>query len=142
MGGRNDLRGGGGGGARWPTVALLRDAVRLVTIERIVERGTTVPNVRVFVSYAHEDDAHRTRVTALIEDLRANGVDARFDRDVNGTPREGWPRWMEEQVAQAVHVLVVCTETYLRRYDLRETPGKGKGAIWEGSIVRQEMYDA
>lgn len=95
----------------------------------------------VFVSYAQEDDAHKKRVTELVEDLRANGIDARFDRDVHGTPPQGWPRWMEEQIATAAYVVVVCTEVYLRRYEQREQPGKGKGAIWEGAIIRQEMYD-
>lgn len=102
----------------------------------------TAAPVRVFVSYAHESDPQVRRVTELVEDLRANGIDASFDRDVHGTPPEGWPRWMEVQIATADHVLVVCTVTYLRRYEQREQPGKGKGAIWEGSIIRQEMYDA
>lgn len=104
--------------------------------------STTNRAVRVFVSYAHGDDAHKKRVTELVDDLRSNGIDARFDRDVNGTPPEGWPRWMEDQLSAADHVLVVCTETYLRRYEQREVAGKGKGAIWEGGIIRQEMYNA
>jgi CheY-like chemotaxis protein len=99
-----------------------------------------MPN-RVFVSYAHENESHKRRVTDLVEDLRANGIDARFDRDVHGTPREGWPRWMESQIAEAVHVLVICTEVYIRRYEQREQHGNGRGATWEGSIIRQEMYD-
>jgi hypothetical protein len=98
--------------------------------------------VCVFVSYAQEDEAHKKRVTDLIEDLRTCGIDAHFDRDIHGTPREGWPRWMEDQIAAAAYVLVICTETYLRRYEQRERPGKGKGAIWEGTIIRQEMYDS
>jgi len=98
--------------------------------------------VVVFVSYAHEGDLQKKRVTELVEDLRANGIDARFDRNVNGTPPQGWPRWMEQQIAEAAYVLVICTDTYLRRYEQRELPGKGKGAIWEGSIIRQELYDS
>jgi hypothetical protein len=97
--------------------------------------------VRVFVSYTHDDDAHKRHVAAFVDDLRANGIDARCDRDVHGTPPEGWPRWMENEVASAGFVLVVCTATYLRRYEQREKPGKGKGATWESAIIRQEMYD-
>lgn len=97
--------------------------------------------VRVFVSYTHDDAPHKAHVAAFVDDLRANGIDARFDRDVHGTPPEGWPRWMEKEVASAVFVLVVCTETYLRRYEQREELGKGKGATWESAIIRQEMYD-
>ncbi len=103
---------------------------------------STIENpVRVFVSYTHEDAAQRMRVTSFVEDLRAQGIDAKFDRDVFGTPEPGWPAWMDQQVAEARYVLVVCTETYLRRFERRELPGAGKGAIWEGSIIQQEMYD-
>lgn len=99
---------------------------------------------RVFVSYAHDsaNPQHSQRVTQLVEDLRANGIDARFDRDINGTPEKGWPSWMEENVQTANFVLVVCSETYLRRYEGREKPGTGKGATWEGQIIRQELYDS
>lgn len=102
---------------------------------------TSTPYVRVFVSYAQENKPHQKQVTELVEYLRSNGIDASFDRDVNGTPKKGWPHWMEDQIRSANYVLVVCTETYLRRYQQAEKPGKGKGAIWEGSIIRQEMYD-
>lgn len=106
-----------------------------------VAMSASAAPVQVFISYTHDSDAHKKRVTALVEDLRTNGIDAHFDRDVHGTPSEGWPRWMERQIASADYVLVICSETYLRRYELRDLPGKGKGAIWEGAIIRQEFYD-
>jgi len=37
-------------------------------------------------------------------------------------------------------VLVVCTETYYRRFRGQEEPGKG--AHWEGNLIALEMYDA
>ena len=39
-------------------------------------------------------------------------------------------------------MLVVCTETYYRRFRGHEVPGKGKGVDWEGAIITQEIYDA
>ena len=104
-------------------------------------------STQVFVSYAHESDSAKNRsissfVTGLVERLRANGLDASFDRDINGTPPEGWPAWMERSLSQARFVLVVCTETYLRRYEGREIRDKGKGVIWEGAIIRQDLYDS
>jgi tetratricopeptide (TPR) repeat protein len=39
-------------------------------------------------------------------------------------------------------VLVVCTETYYRRFRGHEVPGKGKGVDWEGALITQELYDA
>ncbi len=97
---------------------------------------------RVFISYTHDSDGHKAAVRAVAEDLRTNGVDARFDQEVHGTPPEGWPAWMEGQVRDAEFVLVVATETYLRRYQGAERPNIGKGAIWEGGTIRQELYDS
>ena len=66
----------------------------------------------VFLSYSHDNEEHRTRVLSLSERLRRDGFDARLDRYVNGSPAQGWPRWMLDQLDDAVWVLVVCTETY------------------------------
>jgi len=64
-----------------------------------------------FVSYTHDSEEHRASVTHLVESLKRNGIDARFDRDVHGTPSGGWPHWMERQIDEADFVLVVCTPT-------------------------------
>lgn len=95
---------------------------------------------RVFVSYTHDSDQHRDNVRRMVEDLIANGVDVRFDRQVHGTPPLGWPAWMEEEIREADFVLVVCTENYLRRYQGREKPGVGRGGAWEGALIRDEFY--
>jgi tetratricopeptide (TPR) repeat protein len=95
----------------------------------------------VFISYSHDSDAHRARVLGLSERLRADGLEAGIDQYVNGAPEEGWPRWMLDQLDAADRVLVVCTETYYRRFRGREEPGKGKGVDWEGAIITQELYD-
>jgi SEFIR domain len=97
---------------------------------------------KVFISYSHDSDKHRERVLALSERLRADGIETRLDQYVNGTPAEGWPRWMLNQLDDAEFVLVVCTETYYRRLRGHEVPGKGKGADWEGMLITQEIYDS
>src|SRR6185295_3931357 len=53
----------------------------------------------------------------------------------------GWPRWMLDQLDQPERVLVVCTETYYRRFRGHEKPGAGKGVDWEGAVITQELYD-
>lgn len=78
----------------------------------------------------------------LAERLRRDAIDVRLDQYVNGAPSEGWPRWMLNQLDTAEFVLVVCTETYYRRFRGHEEPGKGKGADWEGAVITQEIYDA
>ena len=49
---------------------------------------------------------------------------------------------MERQVASARFVIVVASATYLRRYEGREQPGVGRGAIWEAILARQDLYEA
>lgn len=102
-------------------------------------RIATLP-VRVFLSYTHDSETHGDRVLALAERLRDEGIDATVDRYVRGTPVEGWPAWMEDQVRRADFVLIICTEAYYRRYSRNERPGIGLGARWESNLVRDELY--
>jgi tetratricopeptide (TPR) repeat protein len=96
----------------------------------------------IFISYSHDSDKHRASILALAERLRQDGVDARIDQYINGTPDQGWPRWMLDQLDQASFVLVICTETYYRRFRGHEEQLRGKGADWEGTLITQEIYDA
>jgi hypothetical protein len=97
---------------------------------------------KVFISYSHDSPEHARRVLGLAERLREDGVDAQIDQYVAGTPPDGWPRWMLNQLDWANCVLVVCTETYYRRFRGHEEPSKGKGVNWEGNLVTTEMYNA
>jgi tetratricopeptide (TPR) repeat protein len=97
---------------------------------------------RVFISYSHDSEAHRDRVLALSERLREDGVETLLDRYVNGSPPQGWPRWMLDQLDAADAVLVVCSETYYRRFRGHEQPGRGRGVDWEGALITQEIYDS
>jgi SEFIR domain-containing protein len=93
----------------------------------------------VFISYSHDSPEHSERVLALSERLRDDGITTQLDQYVNGTPSKGWPRWMLDQLDEADSVIVVCTETYYRRFRGHEEPGKG--ADWEGALITQEVYD-
>lgn len=97
--------------------------------------------VRVFISYARESVEHARRVLELAQKLRGDGVDCSVDQFVLGGPPEGWPRWMQRQIEDAVCVLIVCTDTYKRRFEGREVPGQGEGADWEGILVLQHLYE-
>src|SRR5262249_33735981 len=46
------------------------------------------------------------------------------------------------QIDDADFVLMVCTETYLRRGKRNEEPGKGHGGLWEARLIKQQFYDA
>ena len=97
---------------------------------------------QLFLSYSHDSDAHRERVLALSERLRQDGIPTILDRYVNGTPPQGWPRWMLDRLDESDRVLLICTPTYYRRFRGHEQPGQGKGVDWEGAIITQEIYDA
>jgi|GEM_PF-2187034 len=97
---------------------------------------------RVFISYSHDREAHLECVLSLSERLRADGVDCYLDQYVNGSPQEGWPRWMLDQIDRADYVLLVCTKSYYRRFRGHEVIGAGLGVDWEGTIITQEMYDS
>ncbi len=94
----------------------------------------------VFLSYSHDSRAHMDRVLELADRLRRDGVDADLDQ-YEPSPAEGWPRWSIDRVKEADFVLVVCTETYRRRFDGEAAPGEGKGVTWEGATIRQRLYD-
>jgi len=66
--------------------------------------------IKVFISYSHDSDVHRKRVLALAERLRKDGIEAQLDQYVAGTPTEGWPRWMRNQLEQADFILLVCKD--------------------------------
>jgi SEFIR domain len=97
---------------------------------------------RVFISYSHDSTEHTEAVLALSQRLRQDGVDAWIDQYENGTPEEGWPRWMLNRLDWAETVLLVCTETYYRRFRGHDDPDKGKGADWEGQLITLDLYDA
>nr|VFJ44335.1 MAG: SEFIR domain-containing protein [Candidatus Kentron sp. FW] len=98
---------------------------------------------RIFISYAHDSDAHRERVLGLSERLRRDGFDTRLDQYVEGSPEEGWQRWMLNQLDKAEFVLAICTETYYQRFRDHDyqNPERGRGVDWEGAIITQEIHD-
>jgi hypothetical protein len=96
----------------------------------------------VFISYSHDSEAHRRIALELAERLRQDGIDAQIDQYVEGTPVEGWPRWMLNRLGSVNFVLVICTDTYYRRFRGQEEAGHGRGVDWEGSLITFEIYTA
>jgi TIR domain-containing protein len=83
-------------------------------------------NPTAFISYSHDSTEHADRVLELSNRLRADGIDCTIDQ-YEVSPAEGWPKWMDRQIAKSDFVLVVCTETYYRRVTGEEEKGKGLG---------------
>ncbi len=95
---------------------------------------------RVFISYSHDSATHIDHVLELSDRLRGDGVDCWIDQ-YEESPREGWPKWMLNQIQQADIVIAICTENYKARFEGTAKPGIGKGVKWEGAIVTQQMYE-
>src|SRR5207249_4138694 len=70
--------------------------------------------VRVFISYAHDSDAHREAVRDLWLLLRRCGIDARIDRTAAEEPQD-WGLWVLEQDREADFWLVIASSAYRRR---------------------------
>jgi tetratricopeptide (TPR) repeat protein len=98
-------------------------------------------NIDVFISYSQDSPDHKARVLALADRLRDEGIETVIDR-YQTAPPEGWPLWMEKQIRDAKFVLLVCTETYLRRVMKEEAPGKGLGVLWESTIINSYLYES
>lgn len=96
---------------------------------------------KVFISYSHDSEQHAERVLCLANRLRKDGIDAELDQ-YETSPPEGWPTWCERQLTSADFVLLVCTETYLRRVNGNEDEGIGHGVSWEARIIRELLYNA
>jgi SEFIR domain/Sel1 repeat/Effector-associated domain 1 len=100
--------------------------------------GSSPP--KVFISYSHDSTQHRDLVLSFAQRLRRDGVDAQIDQYVSGRPPEGWPRWMLDKLDWAEFVLLICTETFYRRFRGHDVPGTGRGVDWEGQLITMEIY--
>jgi hypothetical protein len=92
--------------------------------------------VKVFISYAQDrqNPTHADKVRAMAERLKSLAVDVLIDLD-DIDPEVGWLNWMENQLRAADVVLLVCSETYIRRFNNEET-GSSYGVRWEGILIR------
>lgn len=100
-------------------------------------------NPTIFISYSWDSDDHKKRVFDFSQTLRDWGLKTQLDQYLEiQHPPEGWPQWMLNQLEEADIVLMICTESYHRRATGKEELGKGKGVSWEGSIIKNLIYQA
>jgi len=97
---------------------------------------------RVFISYSHDSQSHSDKVLEFAFALRSNGIDVELDQ-FHTDEIVDWPTWCEEKISRehADFVLCICTAKYRDRIEGTVPPEEGKGAYWEGSLLRKELYD-
>ncbi len=95
---------------------------------------------RVFISYSHDSTAHRGKVLAFADRLRAEGIEAEIDQ-YEQFPPEGWNAHCAREIRRVDRVLIVCTEIYRRRWDGEEEPGRGNGVRSEANLIRNYFFE-
>ncbi len=106
-----------------------------------------MPPQKVFISYAWESDEFKHSVWELATWIVKKGegkIEVEIDQKYSITaPPEGWPAWMTKQVKQSDIVLIVCSPKYCRRFEKKESnPDTGRGVLFEGAIITQELYNS
>jgi len=96
----------------------------------------------VYLSYAQDPDdpAHTERVLRLANELKARDLNVVLDQFLTRAPDEGWPSWSERHIEQAGTVLAIASKAYARRFNGQESEGVGRGATFEGYIIRTRIY--
>lgn len=88
---------------------------------------------KVFISYSHDSQEHKTWVLKLAEDLRKNGVDASLDQwDL--VPGQDIAAFMQRGIIDSDRVLLICTNTYVQKAEA----GSG-GAGYERLIITADL---
>jgi hypothetical protein len=88
---------------------------------------------KIFISYSHDSADHKQWVGELASRLVKNGIDVILDQWDLGLG-DDVPKFMETSVTESDRVLMICTETYVRKAD------EGKGGVgYEAMIVTGEL---
>jgi hypothetical protein len=74
--------------------------------------STAVP--KVFISYSHDNQAHKKWVLVLAQRLRNAGVDAILDQ-FRLSLGDDLGSFMEKSVAESDRIIMICTDTYVRK---------------------------
>lgn len=69
------------------------------------------------------------------------GINCEIDQHfLPAYPKDGWMKWMRDQINQADFVLMVCTPTYRDRYE-RNVEESGNGVGFEGLVISERLYE-
>lgn len=88
---------------------------------------------KIFISYSHDNSAHKQWVGEFGSKLVKNGIDVILDQ-WDMALGDDIPKFMEYGVSTADRVLMICTEPYVKKAD----DGKG-GVGYEAMIVTGEL---
>ncbi|WP_405137802.1 SEFIR domain-containing protein [Nocardia sp. NBC_01388] len=94
---------------------------------------------RVFITYSHDSDEHKSLVREFANFLRVEaGIDVHLDQWYDNQRRD-WSSWAIEQLTRADFVLVIASPDYQSRADGLAQSHEGRGAQFETAILRNDM---
>ena len=117
------------------------------TMQAVVE---PVPvNPKAFISWAHRDPgwedsdeaAWTQEVYAFALLLRSYGIDADLDLFHQSEPGVDWTRFGPRQVADSEWVIVALSRAWRERWEGRNRPSEGAGAVAEADALLSEFQD-
>lgn len=93
---------------------------------------------KVFVSYSHDSPEHKKWVFDLSTRLMSNGIEVSLDRwDVS--PGDDIHKYMESGISEADHVLLICTEQYVRKAN-SGSGGAGYEKMMMPATISDDIY--
>jgi hypothetical protein len=94
---------------------------------------------RVFVTYAHDSQAHKDQVRRFAEFLRAHiGLDVYLDQ-WDDHRRRDWSAWAIKHLTESDFILVIGSPQYKRRADGTAAPDEGRGSQFEAAMLRDHL---
>jgi hypothetical protein len=105
------------------------------------------PNPSVFLTWAHRDagwedadeEAWAQQVAAFAYVLRGYGIDADVDLFHQTEPGIDWTRWGPKQITDSVWVIVLLSRGWQERWEGRNVPTVGAGAVAEADALKSEF---
>lgn len=132
-------------------VAVIREAVPTEWGRARAEQGPVVPfstsgsqAEKVFVTWAHRDEGWsedeerdwQTQVSRFVVTLRTNGIDADVDLFHLEDKSIDWTRFGPQKVHDADTVLIVMSRAWAERWEGRNSPRVGAGAVGEADELK------
>lgn len=95
--------------------------------------------VRVFVSYAHDSEEHKSRVLLLCRILRDHGMEICVDQWEDDCRRD-WFTWATRRITEADFVVVVASPGYRLAGDGVVSDDTNRGVQTEASLLRDLLH--
>jgi HEAT repeat protein len=73
--------------------------------------------------------------------LLDDGLKVFFDQNRGDEEKVPWPIWMENKIEVSDHVLLVCTDLYLKKVRQEVPANEGRGVCWEANLIYNWLYE-